>query len=189
MTTNTTISSLPLVTGTWRFDPAHSGVQFKVRHLGLTNVRGRFNGVDAWLEVGEDLAGTRFGATIDLTTVDTNQADRDAHLRSTDFFGADVNPTMTFVSTSIRNVGDDDYSADGQLTINGITKPVTLAVEFTGSITHPGDGKLHAGFIATSQILRDDFGIDFNMPLGIDKFALGKKIDVEIDVQFTAPEA
>ena len=183
MTTNT--STLPLTTGTWQLDPAHSGVHFKVRHLGLTNVRGRFNEVDAWLEVGQDLADTRFGATIDMSSVDTNQPDRDAHLRSTDFFGADANPTMTFVSTAVRNVGDSDYEADGELTINGITKPVTLAVEFTGSITHPGDGKERAGFIATSQIVRDDFGIDFNMPLGIDKFALGKKIDVEIDVQFT----
>jgi polyisoprenoid-binding protein YceI len=66
---------------------------------------------------------------------------------------------------------------------------VTLAVEFTGSTVHPGDGKLHSGFIATTKILRDDFGIDFNMPLGVDKFALGKKIDVEIDAQFTAPQA
>jgi polyisoprenoid-binding protein YceI len=183
------LATLPLATGTWAFDPNHSGVHFKVRHLGLTNVRGRFNGVDAWLEVGDDLAGTRFGASIDMATVDTNQADRDAHLRSTDFFAADANPTMTFTSTAIRDVGSDEYEADGDLTINGITKPVTLAVEFTGATEHPGDGKLHSGFIATAQILRDDFGIDFNMPLGLDKFALGKKIDVEIDVQFTAPQA
>lgn len=182
-----TTSTLPLRTGTWRVDPAHSGVHFKVRHLGLTNVRGRFNGFDAWLEVGEDLASTKFGATIDISTVDTNQPDRDAHLRSTDFFGAEAHPTMTFTSTAIREVGDGDYEADGDLTINGVTKPVTLAVEFTGVVVHPGDGKEHAGFIATTQILRDDFGIDFNMPLGVDKYALGKKIDIEIDVQFTPP--
>ncbi len=99
------LATLPLATGTWAFDPNHSGVNFKVRHLGLTNVRGRFNGVDAWLEVGDDLASTRFGATIDLTTIDTNQADRDAHLRSTDFFGTDAHPDMTFTSTSIRELG------------------------------------------------------------------------------------
>jgi polyisoprenoid-binding protein YceI len=187
--TTTTTTTLPLATGSWAFDPNHSGVSFKVRHLGLTNVRGRFNGVDAWLEVGEDLPSTRFGATIDIATIDTNQADRDAHLLSTDFFSAEQHPTMTFASTAIRDLGSDEYEADGDLTINGITKPVTLAVEFTGSTTHPGDGKLHSGFIATAQVLRDDFGIDFNMPLGVDRFALGKKIDVEIDVQFTAPEA
>ncbi|MAT05715.1 MAG: polyisoprenoid-binding protein [Acidimicrobiaceae bacterium] len=184
-----TTSTLPLATGSWQLDPAHSAVYFKVRHLGLTNVRGRFNGIDAWLTVGDELAGTRFGATIDLSTVDTNQADRDTHLRSTDFFGVDAHPTMTFESSTINQVGDGEYEADGELTINDVTKPVTLAVEFTGAVVHPGDGKEHAGFIATTQIVRDDFGIDFNMPLGMDKYALGKKIDVEIDVQFTAPEA
>lgn len=183
------LATLPLSTGTWAFDPAHSSVTFKVRHLGLTNVRGRFNGVDASLEIGNDLETTKFGATIDLTTIDTNQADRDAHLRGTDFFGTDSNPTLTFASTAIRETGNDEYEADGDLTINGVTRPITLAVEFTGSVTHPGDGKTHSGFIATADVLRDDFGIDFNMPLGIDKFALGKKIAVEIDVQFTAPEA
>jgi polyisoprenoid-binding protein YceI len=181
-------ATLPLTTGTWSFDPAHSGVQFKVRHLGLTNVHGRFNGVQAWLEVGDDLASTRFGATIDITTIDTNNTDRDAHLQSTDFFSADAHPTMTFTSKEIRLAGDEEYEADGELTINGVTQPVTLAVEFTGATVHPGDGKLHSGFIATTKILRDDFGIDFNMPLGVDKFALGKKIDVEIDAQFTAPQ-
>jgi polyisoprenoid-binding protein YceI len=184
----TVTTTLPLTAGTWTFDAAHSGVHFKVRHLGLTNVRGRFNGIDASLVVGEDLADTRIEATIDMTTVDTAQPDRDAHLRSTDFFSADEHPTMTFVSTAIRSLGDDEYEADGDLTINGVTKPVTLAVEFTGLQVFPADGTDHAGFVATGQILRDDFGIDFNMPLGVEKFALGKKIDVEIDVQFVAPQ-
>ncbi len=184
-----TTSTLPLTSGTWAFDPAHSGVHFKVRHLGLTNVRGRFNGVDAWLTVGDDLDGTSFGATVEIATIDTNQPDRDAHLRSTDFFSADLHPTLTFASTAIRALGNDEYEADGELTINGVTEPVTLSVEFTGATVHPGDNKEHAGFIATTQVLRDDFGIDFNMPLGVERFALGKKIDVEIDVQFTAPEA
>jgi polyisoprenoid-binding protein YceI len=183
------IATLPLAAGTWAFDANHSGVNFKVRHLGLTNVHGRFNGVDAWLKVGDDLAGTSFGATIDIGSVDTNNADRDAHLLSTDFFSADAHPTMTFTSTAIREAGTDEFEADGDLTINGVTNPVTLAVEFTGAADHPGDGKLHSGFIATTKISRDDFGIDFNMPLGVDKFARGKKIDVEIDAQFTAPEA
>jgi polyisoprenoid-binding protein YceI len=178
----------PLTTGTWTVDRDHSGVYFKVRHLGLTNVRGRFNGVDAWLTVGEDLASTRFGATIDITSIDTNQADRDAHLRSTDFFSADTHPTMTFDSTSITDLGDGEYEVDGKLTINGVTQEARLAVEFGGTQVHPADGRERAGFVATTQVLRDDFGIDFNMPLGLDKFALGKKIDVEIDVEFIAPE-
>lgn len=186
---STTDSSLALAAGTWGFDPNHSSVTFKVRHLGLTNVRGRFNGVDATLVVGEDLASTKFGASIQVATIDTNQADRDAHLRGTDFFSADAHPTIDFSSTAIREKGEGEYEADGDLTINGVTKPVTLDVEFTGTMVHPGDGKEHAGFIATAKITRDDFGIDFNMPLGVDKFALGKKIEIEIDVQFTAPAA
>lgn len=184
----TVSTKLPLVAGTWAYDPNHSGVHFKVRHLGLTNVRGRFNGVDAWLEVGNDLESTKFGATIAIDTIDTNQSDRDAHLRSTDFFSAEAHPTMTFASTAIRDLGGDEYEADGELTLNGITKPITLKVEFTGAVVHPGDGQQHSGFVATSQIVRDDFGIDFNMPLGVDKFALGKKIDIDIDAQFTAPK-
>jgi polyisoprenoid-binding protein YceI len=180
-----TTTTLPLATGAWTIDPAHSGVHFKVRHLGLTNVRGRFNGIDAWLEVGADLSSTQFGAKIDIATVDTANADRDAHLRSTDFFNADANPELTFRSVSIREVGDGEYEADGDLTINGVTKPITLGVEHTGTQVHPADGKERAGFVATAQVLRDDYGIDFNMPLGLDKFALGKKIDVEIDIQFT----
>jgi len=189
MTTTESTTTLPLVAGEWTFDAAHSSVNFKVRHLGLTNVRGRFNDVDASLVVGHDLADTRIGATVQMASVDTNQPDRDAHLRSTDFFGTDEQPTLTFASTAIRDLGDGEYEADGDLTINGKTNPVTLSVEFTGSAVHPGDGKEHAGFIATGQVLRDDYGIDFNMPLGVGKVALGKKIDVEIDVQFIAPQA
>ena len=101
------LATLPLTAGTWAFDPSHSGVHFKVRHLGLTNVHGRFNGVDAWLAVGDDLAGTSFGATIDIASIDTNNADRDAHLLSTDFFSADAHPTLTFTSTAIRETGSD----------------------------------------------------------------------------------
>ena len=186
---STTTTTLPLTTGTWTVDPAHSGVHFKVRHLGLTNVRGRFNVFDAWLEVGSDLASTKFGSTIDIGSVDTNNSDRDGHLLSSDFFAADAHPQMTFTSTAIRRTGEGEYEADGDLTINGVTKPVTLDVEFTGHQVHPGDGKEHAGFFATAKVARDDFGIDFNMPLGMDKFALGKKIDVEIDVQFTPASA
>jgi polyisoprenoid-binding protein YceI len=96
---------------------------------------------------------------------------------------------MTFESSLIREVGEGEYEADGSLTINGVTRPVTLAVEFGGTQVHPADGKERAGFVATTQIVRDNFGIDFNMPLGMDKFALGKKIDIEIDVEFVAPES
>jgi polyisoprenoid-binding protein YceI len=186
MTAEAFPATLPLATGTWQLDPNHSGIEFKIRHLGLTNVRGRFNSFSATLAVGDTLADTSVGAVIDVSTIDTNQADRDAHLRSTDFFSADAHPTMVFRSVSISETGDD-YALAGELTLNGITKPVTLDVEFNGVETHPGDGMPHAGFTATGELDRDDFGIDFNMPLGMDKLALGKKVKVELDLQFIAP--
>lgn len=183
------MSNLPIRAGAWSLDPAHSSVNFKVRHLGLSNVRGRFGQFDSQLVVGDDLASTALTASIAISSVDTNQPDRDAHLLSTDFFSADANPTIDFASRSIRESGDGDYVAQGDLTINGVTQPVDLAVEFTGSAVHPGDGKEHAGFLATTTIVRDDYGIDFNMPGGIDKLALGQKVAIEIDIQFVAPEA
>jgi polyisoprenoid-binding protein YceI len=189
MTEPATGTKLPLAPGVWTIDPNHSGVHFKVRHIGLTNVRGRFNKFDATLTVGETLEETHVEATIDMTSVDTNQPDRDAHLRSTDFFSADEKPTMEFRSTGVRDVGEGEYELDGDLTINGITKQVTLPVEFSGLEALPGGGSTHAGFATTLEVNRDDYGVDFNMPLGLDNFALGKKINVEIDIQFAAPQS
>jgi polyisoprenoid-binding protein YceI len=191
-TDTTTTTELPLAPGTWPLDPMHSGVQFKVRHIGLSNVRGRFNRFDATLSVGETLADTRIEATIEMSSVDTNQPDRDAHLLGTDFFSADQHPQMTFRSTGIRAAAtggeDGSYALDGELTLNGTTRPVTLDVEFYGVETHPADGSTHAGFSATTTVNRDDFGVDFNAPLGMGKFALGRNIAVELDLQFVAPQ-
>jgi len=184
----TTATELPLGAGTWAVDRNHSGVHFKVRHIGLSNVRGRFNRFDATLIVGESPADTRVEATIEMPSVDTNQPDRDAHLLGTDFFSADQHPLMTFRSTGVRATGESDYALDGELTINGITRPVTLQVEFLGVEVFPADGTTHAGFSATTTVNRDDYGIDFNVPLGMDKFALGKKVAVELDLQFVAPQ-
>jgi polyisoprenoid-binding protein YceI len=182
-----TAATLPLTPGTWTVDANHSGVHFKVRHIGLTNVRGRFNRYEAALTVGDTLEQTQVTADVDLSSVDTNQADRDAHLLGTDFFSADQHPTMTFRSTAVRDLGDGDYELDGDLTLNGVTNPVTLDVEYLGTEVYPADGTTHAGFAATTTVNRDDFGIDFNMPLGLGTFALGKKIAVELELQFVAP--
>lgn len=186
-TVTTTATGLPLAAGTWPLDAMHSGVYFTVRHMGLSNVRGRFNRFDATLDVGEDLADTRVEAAIEMSSVDTNQADRDAHLLGTDFFAADRHPRMTFRSTGIRAAGDGEYALDGDLTLNGVTRPVTLDVEFHGVETSPADGSTHAGFSATTTVDRDDFGVDFNMPLGMGKLALGRKVGVELELQFVAP--
>jgi polyisoprenoid-binding protein YceI len=187
MTTPTTSTGLPLATGVWTLDPNHSGVHFRIRHLGLSNVRGRFDRFTARLAVGQRLEDTSIEATVEMASVDTNQPDRDAHLRSTDFFSADLHPEMTFRSTAIRPSGADGYSLEGELTINGISRPVVLDVEFNGVEVFPGDGKTHAGFSAVTEVNRDDFKVDFNMPLGMDKVALGQKVKVELEMQFIAP--
>lgn len=181
-----TTTPLPLDPGTWTVDPAHSSVEFTIRHLGLSKVRGRFNEFTATLTVGTTPADTRLAAEIQLSSVDTNNADRDGHLRSTDFFGVEANPTMTFASTSIRADGDD-YVLTGDLSINGTTRSVDLDVEFNGVETYPMDQKRHAGFSATTTISRRSFGIDFDVPLGVDKVALGDKVGVELEIQFVEP--
>jgi polyisoprenoid-binding protein YceI len=186
MSTSTT--TLPLAAGTWTIDTAHSSVEFVIRHLGLSKVRGRFNAFDADLVVGGDLTDSHLSATVELSSVDTNNADRDAHLRGTDFFGVESNPHMTFASTRISRDGDD-YTVVGDLTINGVTKPVELEVEFNGVETYPMDQKRHAGFSATATISRSDFGIDFDVPLGVDKVALGDKVKIELEVQLVEPAA
>jgi polyisoprenoid-binding protein YceI len=183
MTDVSSSPTLSLAAGKWQLDPAHSGVHFKVRHLGLTNVRGTFKSFDATLDVGDTLDSVAVAAVIELASVDTNNPDRDAHLLSTDFFAAERNPQITFTSTGISGT-QDDLELSGELTINGITRAVSFPVEFTGVEVHPGDGKDHAGFSATTVVNRNDFGVDFNMPLGMDKLALGEKVNVELELQF-----
>lgn len=181
------MSQLPLVSGKYALDAHHSGINFKVRHLGLSTVRGRFDTFDASLVVGDSLDDVAVTAEVDLASVDTNNADRDAHLASTDFFNVENNPKMTFASTSIEGNGSE-YEMAGDLTINSVTKPVTFDVEFNGVETFPMDGSKHVGFEATTEIKRSDFGIDFNATLGADKVLLGEKVKVELDIQFIAPE-
>ncbi len=176
---------LELAPGRWSLDKNHSGVSFVVRHLGLSNVRGRFDGFDATLDIGTSLAEIAITADVDLSSVDTNNADRDAHLRSTDFFDTDQHPFMTFRSTSVTGSGEN-YELAGDLTIAGVTKPVTFDVDFNGTEIFPGDQSTHAGFTATGTIRRSDFGIDFGIIAGAEKLMLGDKVKVELDMQFVA---
>lgn len=184
--TAVTTTALPLSSGQWTLDQNHSSVLFVVRHLGLSNVRGRFDTFDATLDVGLSLESVSVSADVDLASVDTNNADRDAHLRSTDFFGTDKHPTMSFRSTAVTGSGED-YELGGDLTIAGITQPVTFDVEFHGTEVFPGDQTTHAGFTATGQIKRSDFGIDFGIIPGAEKLMLGDKVKIELDLQFVAP--
>lgn len=189
ITAPSTATALPLRPGDWALDPTHSAVTFSIRHLGLARVRGRFDRFTTTLAVGETAADTRVTATIDLASVNTGQPDRDGHLRSTDFFSTERHPEMRFVSGAISGDGAS-WQMPGELTLNGVTRPVALDVEFHGVEVFPGDQSLRAGFTATGALRRSAFGIEFGLlPLGGDKLALGDEVKIEIDVQFVAPGA
>ena len=178
-----TTTTLPVATGTWTIDPAHSSVEFVVRHMGLSKVRGRFDAFTASLQVGDELTDSTLTAEVEMASVSTGNDDRDQHLQSTDFFDTEANPNMVFVSKRIEG-GDGEYVATGDLTINGVTREVAFDVEFNGTETFPMDQSLHAGFSATCSISRKDFGVEFEVPLGADKVMIGDKVSIELEAQF-----
>ncbi len=183
MTTTTTSPTLPLAPGTWALDTNHTSVSFAIRHLGVAKVRGRFNDVSAELVVGESLADTNVTATVDLSSVDTGNADRDAHVRAPDLLDVAQRPTMTYRSTGVREAGDRWILA-GELTIGDVTKPIELDVEL-GGIESFVDGTRHAGFEATGELRRRDCGLGFG-PLGA---MLGDVVKIELDLEFIEPAA
>jgi polyisoprenoid-binding protein YceI len=186
-TIDPTVAEMGLAQGRWTLDAHHSAVSFSIRHLGLSRVRGRFERFAATLDVGGSPDETRISATIDMASVNTGQPDRDAHLRSTDFFSVEQHPEMRFISTALTGAAEA-WQLTGDLTLNGRTHPVTLAVEFNGAETFPGDGKQHVGFSAAGTLRRSMYGIEFGlMPLGAGKLALGDEVQVELEIQFVAP--
>jgi len=166
-----------LTAGTWNIEPAHSSVGFTVRHLGLSKVRGQFNSFTGAVTIAEDQTASSVTATVELSSIDTNNADRDGHLQSTDFFGVEANPQMSFVSTAVT-----ESSLTGDLTINGTTKSVTFDLEFHG-VAVDGYEITRAGFSAEGEILRSDFGIAFNMPIGLDGMLISDKVSIELEIQ------
>jgi len=181
-----TTHEMGLIPGRWPVDLLHSSVLFSIRHLGLAKVRGRFDRFDTALEVGPTLAETTISATIDLASINTNNSDRDAHLRSTDFFSTDEHPEMHFVSRGIRPAGEE-WELQGELTLNGRTRPLTLRVEFNG--VQPFRDARHAGFSATGSLRRSEFGIEFGLlPIGMDTLALGDEVKIELDLEFVEPK-
>lgn len=184
-----TSMTLPLGPGAWTLDPAHSAVEFSVRHLGISTIRGRFGGVEATLEVGDDLGSCSLAAEVDMSSVDTGNADRDGHLRSTDIFNVEDQPRMTFASAEIVERGDGRYAVTGDLTLNGATRSQTLDVTFAGTGDNPLDGSTRAGFSATGVVDRTAYGIDWNVPLPAGGFMLGNDIDVTLHAQLIGPSS
>ena len=169
-----------LTAGTWAIDPVHSSINFSVRHLMVSKVRGSFQTFSGAITVAED--GTpSVSATIDVNSIDTRNEQRDAHVRSADFFDADNHPTATFVSTAVRPDGDD-YVVDGDFTLKGVTKPVSLKLEYNGVNPGMGQGPV-AGFEASVVLNRKDFGIDIDMPLETGGTVVGDKVTITLEIE------
>lgn len=167
--------------GRWDIDPVHSDVSFTVRHMMVSKVRGSFRAFSGQIVTGESLLDSSVTAEIDLDSIDTNNAQRDGHIRSADFLDVSTYPTMSYRSTGVREDGDG-YIVDGELTLHGVTRPVPLTLEVNGFGPDPYGG-VRAGFSARTEINRRDFGIDITMPLDGGGVVLGDKVQINLEIQ------
>ncbi|QDA59589.1 YceI family protein [Hymenobacter jejuensis] len=168
----------------WTLDPTHSEVQFKVKHLVISTVTGTFKQFQGEAETeGDDFENAKINFTLDVNSVDTNQEQRDAHLKSEDFFNAASFPEIKFESTAFRKVGSSDYKLEGNLTIKDVTKPVTLDVEYGGSAVD-FYGNTKAGFEVTGKINRKEFGLTWDGITEAGSIVVGEDIKLSINVQF-----
>lgn len=167
--------------GTWAVDPTHTEVGFSVRHLAISKVKGKFEQFEATLVTGENPLDSKVTASAEVASVNTNQKDRDGHLRTGDFFLAEEHPQLTFVSTGVR-AENGEFKIDGDLTMRGVTKPVTFDVELGGFGEDPY-GNYKVGFTATTVVKREDFGLTWNQPLEKGGVLLGSDVTINLDVQ------
>ena len=159
----------------------HSEVSFVVRHMMVSKVRGRFDKFEGTIVTAADPLQSSVNATVDLSSVNTGAPDRDNHIRSADFFEVETHPTMTFHSTGVRRDGDD-YLLDGNLTIRGTTKPVALSLEING-FGPDAYGGTRAGFSATTDINRSDFGVSYNGPIPGGGVAVSEKVTITLEIE------
>ena len=181
MTSTTAVQIPGYLAGTWDIDSAHSTVGFSVRHMMVSKVRGYFRDFSGEIVTADVPEQSSVTATIDLSSIDTLQEQRDAHIRSADFFDVETHPTMTFRSTAVRT-DDADWFVDGELTIKGNTRPVTLALELNG-FGPDAYGGTRAGFSAKTEISRKAFGVDIDMPMDGGGVVVGDKIAVELEIE------
>lgn len=167
--------------GTYQIDASHSELGFTVRHTGIAKVRGRFTGVEGTFTVAEPFSDSRVDVTIDAASVSTGNEQRDAHLTSPDFWDAATKPTWSFVSTGVQGEGEE-FTLLGDLTINGVTRPVELAVEYNGAANGP-DGVLRTGFSATGEISRKDFGLTWNVALEGGGLLVGDNVKLGLEIE------
>jgi polyisoprenoid-binding protein YceI len=167
----------------YKVDPAHSLIQFKVRHLAIATVRGNFVDFDGEFDFDpENIQKASAKATIAAKSVDTSNEKRDDHLRSGDFFNVEKNPSITFVSKEIKNVSGNNFVVVGDITINGVTKSIELDAEFNGVATDPW-GNDRAGFTAESKLDRRDFGLTWNKALEAGGFVVGDEVKIHLEVE------
>ena len=170
-------------TSTWTIDPTHAEVGFAVRHLMISTVRGRFGAITGTVTLNEEHPEkSTIDATIDVTSIDTRQEQRDAHLRSADFFDVEHHPSMRFVSTRVEGDVSNDFRVQGNLTIRGVTRPVTLEVSAQGRGMDPW-GKVRMGFSATGKIRRGEFGLNWNQALEAGGVVVGDEVKLSIDAE------
>ncbi len=167
---------------TWQLDPTHSELGFKVKHLMITNIKGEFRNFSAEID-GEDFSKAAISATIDTSSIFTNEDNRDAHLKNADFFDVDNHKEMTFKGNSYTKIDDENYELTGMLSIKGISKEIKLAVEYGGTSKDPwGNEKM--GFSINGKINRNDYGLNFNAALETGGFLLGEEVKINADLQF-----
>lgn len=169
-------------TGTWTVDPAHSKVGFAVKHMGIATVRGEFGDFEGTLEIGDDLSTARAYGTVKTPSIDTNQPQRDEHLRSPDFFDAATYPEISFESTLIEQANEDSYRITGNLTLHGVTNELVLDAEIQGTETDPQTGNERIGLEVTGQLSRGDYGISFNQALGSGNMLVADKVKLALDI-------
>ena len=180
----TTIST-PATTTTWNLDPAHSHAEFKVKHMMISNVKGSFSGLSGKLsEHATDATLSSIEASVDVSTVSTGDAQRDGHLKSTDFFDIEKSPAMTFKSTQVKPNGDGGYNVTGDLTIHGVTRQQTFVVEGPSAPAKDPWGNTRIGLSATAKINRKDYGLNWNAALEMGGILVGEDVSLTLEVEF-----
>jgi polyisoprenoid-binding protein YceI len=168
---------------TWEIDPAHSTVEFAVKHMMVTTMKGHFKQFSGRIEVNdENPIASSVSATIQTASIDTGQEQRDAHLRSADFFDAEQYPTLTFASKRIEQLGDDHFRLTGDLTLHGVTREVPLDVTFEGEVRDM-QGKRRASYSLQTSINRKDFGLNWNVALESGGWLVSETVKIAIEAQ------
>ncbi len=168
--------------GVYDIDPSHTELGFAVRHMAVSKVRGRFSSFEGTIEIGENPADSKASVSIEAGSVDTRDETRDQHLRTNDFFDVENHPTWKFVSTAIKPVGPTEFKVEGDLTIRGVTRPVTLDTTLEGVVTDPY-GNHRVGFSGKTSINRDDFDVSFGAVMEAGGLVVAKKVDIEIELE------